>query len=376
MKSALWRRPAVRWVATIQVALLSIAGVFFTGSPAAAAVISPGTVLLAASVSLPPELAPLATGKRIAYATTAINGTATTATGLVLTPKTGKKNLTVVWGHGTTGLADKCTPSTNQDVFWPEARAAIAALLAKGWTVAAPDYPGLGTTSAHPYLIGVSEAKSMIDSVKAARNLDSALSTKYVLDGHSQGGQGALFAGQIAPSYDGALVLRGVAAIAPVSNVDLFAPLIPGTPGQGYLVMGLYGLNAQDPTFNPNSVLAAPAKQRASVLQTGCLNEILAAYEPLTATQLLVGGALPASVVAKLVSYDNPAQTAPSAPMLIVQGTDDEAVPYDITAGALVPELQAYNQPVTFLPVAGASHDDAVFETVGTVANWIAGRFA
>jgi pimeloyl-ACP methyl ester carboxylesterase len=376
MKSALWRRPAVRWVATIQVALLSIAGVFFTGSPAAAAVISPGTVLLAASVSLPPELAPLATGKRIAYATTAINGTATTATGLVLTPKTGKKNLTVVWGHGTTGLADKCTPSTNQDVFWPEARAAIAALLAKGWTVAAPDYPGLGTTSAHPYLIGVSEAKSMIDSVKAARNLDSALSTKYVLDGHSQGGQGALFAGQIAPSYDGALVLRGVAAIAPVSNVDLFAPLIPGTPGQGYLVMGLYGLNAQDPTFNPNSVLAAPAKQRTSVLQTGCLNEILAAYQSLTANELLVGGALPASVVAKLVSFDNPAQTAPSAPMLIVQGTDDEAVPYDITAGALVPELQAYNQPVTFLPVAGASHDDAVIETADTVATWIAGRFA
>jgi pimeloyl-ACP methyl ester carboxylesterase len=375
MKSALWRRPVIRWTAAIQVALLGVAGILFAAAPAAAAPAS-GTVLIATSATLPSELSSLATGKRITYATTAVNGTATAATGLVLTPKTGKKNQTVVWGHGTTGLADKCAPSTNQDVFWPEARAAIAALLAKGWTVAAPDYPGLGTPTAHPYLIGASEGRSMIDSVKAARNLDPALTTKYVLDGHSQGGQGALFAGQIAPAYDGALVLRGVAAIAPVSNVDMLAPLIPGTPGQGYLVMGLYGLNAQDPTFNPNTVLAAPAKQRTSVLQSGCLNEILAAYASLTADQLLVGGALPQPVVTQLVSYDNPAQSAPSAPILIVQGTEDEAVPYDITAGALIPELQAYNQPVQFVPVDGADHDASVFATVDVVANWIAARFA
>jgi pimeloyl-ACP methyl ester carboxylesterase len=321
-------------------------------------------------------LSPLATAKRITYATTTVAGAATTATGLVMTPKTGKKYRTVVWGHGTTGLADKCTPSTSPDVFWPEARAAIAALLGKGWTVAAPDFPGLGTPSAHPYLIGASEARSMIDSAKAARNLDNSLSTQYVLDGHSQGGQGALFANQLAPSYDGSLVLRGVVAIAPVSNVDMLAPLIPGTPGQGYLVMGLYGLNAQESSFSPNTVLAAPAKQKTSVLQTGCLTEILAAYSTLTADELLVGGALPDSVVAKLVHYDNPAQSAPSAPMLIVQGTADEAVPYDITAGPLLQELLAYGtQPVEFLTVDGANHDQTVVDTVGTVATWIAGRF-
>jgi pimeloyl-ACP methyl ester carboxylesterase len=375
MKSALWRRSAVRWVAAIQVALLGIAGMTFSVAPAAAAV-SPGTVLAATPATLPPELSPLATGKFITYATTAVNGSSITATGLVLTPKTGKKYRTVVWGHGTTGLADQCAPSLNQGVFWPEARAAVAGLLGKGWTVAAPDYPGLGTPSAHPYLIGASEARSMIDSAKAARNLDSSLSTQYVVDGHSQGGQGALFAGQMAPSYDGPLVLRGVAAIAPVSNVDLLAPLIPGTPGQGYLVMGLYGLNAQEPSFNPNSVLATPAKQRTSVLQTGCLNEILAAYAPLTAEELLVGGALPQPVVTKLAYYDNPAQSAPSAPILIVQGTADDAVPYNITAGALLDELHAYNQPVDFIPVNGASHDGAVFASVDVVANWIAARFA
>ena len=335
-----------------------------------------GTVLSSSPAVLPPELAPLATGKRIQYLTTDVRGLPIPATGLILTPRTGRTGKTVVWGHGTTGLADRCTPSTSQDVFWPEARAAVAGLLSRGWTVAAPDYPGLGTPQAHPYLVGASEGRSMIDSVRAARNLDPSLSVQYVLTGHSQGGQGALFANQLAPAYDGNLVLRGSAVIAPVSNVDLLAPLIPGTPGQGYLVMGLYGLSAVDPAFNPASVLSPPAKAKTSVLQTGCLYQILDAYAPLTATQLLVGGALPAPVVTELAQYDNPGRSATSAPILVVQGTDDDAVPYDITAGALIPQLRAYPPAVRFVPIQGATHDSAVTLSVGLVDTWIAARFA
>jgi len=377
MHPAFRRQPAVLWVAALQVVLLAFTGILFSGSPAAAAS-APGTVLSSTTATLPVELSPLATGKRISYVTTSVTGASITATGLIMTPKTNKKYKTVVWGHGTTGLADQCTPSLNQNVFWPEARAAIQALLTKGWTVAAPDYPGLGTSAAHPYLIGASEGRSIIDSAKAARNLDSSLSVYYAVDGHSQGGQGALFSGELAPSYDGSLVLRGVVAIAPVSNADLFAPLIPGTPGQGYLVMGLYGLQAVDSSVNAYSLLATPAKQRVSVLQTGCLNEILDAYASLTATQLLVGGALPDAVVTKLAHFDNPGQQPSSAPILLVQGTADDAVPYSITAGPLLDELDAYNpQPsVEFVTVDGATHDGAVFATTDLVANWIAGKFA
>jgi alpha-beta hydrolase superfamily lysophospholipase len=357
------------------VVLLSVCGVLVAPSGPASAAPLPGTVLTSTTATLPPELAPLATAKRIQYLSTDIKGSLIPATGLILTPKTGKTYKVVVWSHGTTGLADQCAPSTNQGVFWPEARTAVAALLNRGWTVAAPDYPGLGTAQPHPYLVGASEARSIIDSVKAGRNLDSTLSTQYVIDGHSQGGQGALFASQIAPYYDGNLVLKGTATIAPVSNVDALAPLIPGQPGQGYMVMGLYGLSAVDPTFNPNTVLATPAKTKTSVLTTGCLEEILASYQNLTATQLLIGGALPDSVVAKLAHYDNPAQTAPTAPILIVQGADDDAVPAFITSGPLLTELQAYSQPVQYIEIAGATHDSAVILSADSVATWIAARF-
>ncbi|GID30975.1 alpha-beta hydrolase superfamily lysophospholipase [Paractinoplanes brasiliensis] len=375
MNPALKRHPVVAFLAATTAILLAISAALLPGKPARAAQLA-GTVLSSATATLPPELAPLANGKRISYLSTDVRSIPITATGLILTPKTGKNNKIVVWGHGTTGLADQCAPSVSQAVFWPEARAAIAELLRRGWTVAAPDYPGLGTALPHPYLVGASAARSMIDSAKAAKNLDATLGTQYAIDGHSQGGQGALFANELAPSYDGNLTLKGVAAIAPVSNADLFAPLIPGTPAQGYLVMALYGLQAVDPTVAPQLILAPPAQARTGVLQSGCLYEILDAYDDLTASELLVGGALPAPVVAKLSKYANPAQKAPSAPILLVQGTADEAVPYVITAGPLLTQLSAYRQPVEFIEIEGATHDGAVFESTVQVANWISGRFS
>jgi pimeloyl-ACP methyl ester carboxylesterase len=360
-------------------ALLTACGVVTAAQPAGAApesaALAPGLVLTNSAAALPPELAALATAKRVQYVTTSITGSTITSTGLILTPKSKKKNKVVAWAHGTTGLADQCAPSTNQAVFWPEARIAVAKLLGKGWTVAATDYPGIGTPLPHPYLIGASEGRAIIDSVKAARNLDSALSTQYAIDGHSEGGQGALFASQMAPAYDGNLVLKGTSSIAPVSYADQIVPYIPGSPEQGYLVMALFGLATVDSSVQPLNILAAPAKLRLGVLNTGCLNEILAAYQNLTAEQLVVNGTVPDAVLAKFAQYDNPGQTAPSAPILVVQGTEDTAVPFDITAGLLIPKLEEYNQPVQFEVIQGATHDTSVILSADLVADWIAARF-
>lgn len=380
MNSALRRN----WTAAVQLLAIGLAATVAaaSGTPAQAAGARlryddiPGVVLSSSTTSLPPELSSLATAKKISYVTTTVTGTPAISTGLVLTPVTGKNNKIVAWGHGSTGLADQCAPSADQQYFWPEARAAVAELLSRGWTVAATDYPGLGSTGSHPYLVGASAGRAIIDSVKAARHLDAALGTDYAVDGHSQGGQGGLFANQLAPAYDGELTLRGTAAIAPVSNLDQIAPLIPGTPGQGYLVMALYGIQAVEPTFVPNAYLAAPAQTKTSSVSTGCLYEILGTYADLAPAELVPNGEVSPTVLAKLAQYGNPATTATSAPVLVVQGTADDSVPYDITAGLLVPELGAYSQPVDFVTIDGAGHDQAVFDSTETVADWIAARFA
>ena len=367
------REVAGRWAAVFVTALLTATGVFCGAGPAAAASPTPGAVLSSTTTTLPPELVPLGTGKKITYASTNAAGGAITVSGLVITPKGTKRNQVVAWAHGTTGVAPQCAPSINMNVFWPEARAAVAALLTKGFTVAASDYPGLGTPQPHQYLIGASEARAIIDSVKAARNLDSSLKAQYSLDGHSQGGQGSLWAGQIAPSYDGNLVLKAVSAIAPVSNEETLATYIPASPGQGYLPMALSGLSAAKNTTQPFTVLQPPAQQKLPVLATGCLNEIIAAYAPLTSGQMVAGNIVPSSILNDLKKYGNPAQSAQSSPILITQGSADESVPQFIT-DLLIPQLKHYDSRVEYRVLTGATHDSAVTLSATDVANWIAGK--
>ena len=90
--------------------------------------------------------------------------------------------------------------------------------------------------------------------------------------------------------------------------------------------------------------------------------------------ELVEGGQVPAAVVAKMASYENPAQTAPSAPVLLVHGTEDEAVPY-FASEILAGQIAGYGVPVTFQSVVNANHDDAVTQTAVLVADWIATRF-
>ena len=104
----------------------------------------------------------------------------------------------VTWAHGTTGVADRCALSQLPD----RSRAAAVRRRPRagaGYVVAATDYEGLGTEGVHPYLVGQSEGRGVLDAARAARDLRAAGAGKQVLVlGHSQGGQAALFAGELA----------------------------------------------------------------------------------------------------------------------------------------------------------------------------------
>ena len=211
----------------------------------------PGTIVSAEPMALAANLDAVATGKRITYTSTDPSGNTIVVSGAVLTPRpqireSHRENATgvVAWAHGTMGLADDCAPSRTDHLDLPgfdDYSATVAGYLNEGWTVTATDYPGLGTPGLHPYIVGNSEGRSVIDSVRAARRLDSTLSDKWVVSGHSQGGQAAVFANELAATYGKGLHLRGTIAMAPASNLDLITPALAGTPLQGYLVMAIYG---------------------------------------------------------------------------------------------------------------------------------------
>ena len=124
----------------------------------------------------------------------------------------------VAWAHPTTGVVERCAPSRARIRF--QMISGLRTLLQHGYVVVATDYPGLGTDEPHPYLVGDSEARAVIDSVRAVRAIPGVLaSRRYFVWGHSQGGQAALFTGMISRSYAPELTLLGVAAAAPATDL-------------------------------------------------------------------------------------------------------------------------------------------------------------
>ena len=103
----------------------------------------------------------------------------------------------------------------------------LNAWLRAGYAVMRTDYQGLGTPGKHPYLIGAAEGRSVLDIVTAARQLDPKIAKRYLISGHSQGGQAALFAAGLASSWQPKLRLRGTVAFAPASHILEQVSLLP-----------------------------------------------------------------------------------------------------------------------------------------------------
>src|SRR3546814_14697442 len=96
----------------------------------------------------------------------------------------------IAWTHGTWGVAEKCAPSISPDFF--TATPMVEAMIARGYVVVAPDYPGLGGAMPHPYLVGGATAHSVPDAVRAASGISAAAAgPRFAVWGESQGGPAA-----------------------------------------------------------------------------------------------------------------------------------------------------------------------------------------
>lgn len=160
---------------------------------------------------------------RILYTTTHSDGSPAVSSGTILAPAdrgdTPMPLLTV--SHGTTGVVDGCSPSLSAAPFADGAGTAMAEMVTDhGWVAVISDYVGLGTGGVHPYLIGEAEARNVLDASLAAREFDElSISSDTVVWGHSQGGQGSLWTGQIANTYAPDLTVLGIAAFAPAADL-------------------------------------------------------------------------------------------------------------------------------------------------------------
>src|ERR1035437_5974048 len=178
---------------------LSLEAFYTSPDPLPAA--APGSIVRSEPIPHAVGLPAQATAYRVLYHSESTTGADIAVSGTVVIPArpppvTGYP--IVAWAHGTTGLADACAPSKQGVNTIPY----LSEFIDEGMIVAATDYQGLGTLGIHPYLVGQSEGQAVLDAARAARNLAGSIaSDSVIIFGHSQGGQAALFAGQISHLY-------------------------------------------------------------------------------------------------------------------------------------------------------------------------------
>jgi dipeptidyl aminopeptidase/acylaminoacyl peptidase len=316
---------------------------------------------------------------RVMYMSESVSNTPVVVTGLIIVPDTPAPAggyPVVSWGHGTNGMADQCAPSLDPLTAVPMTND----LLDQGWEVTASDYQGEGTPGILPYIVGVSAARNTIDIVRAARNFPAAhASADYVVWGHSEGGQTAMFALHIGTSYAPELHLKGVVAGAPPSQFSLIYTFLKTSPYRYYLFMAAGGYEAAyGAKAAPLSEVLTPlGRSLLPVLNKGCSDYVANATNKYALAQITKGDPFKIPAWQKLLKANDPGNfsTASSVPLLIIQGGADEQIPVASTE-LLAQHLCGVGQDLERWIYPGQSHAGVITPSFPDMVHWIKDRFA
>ena len=317
---------------------------------------------------------------RFLYRSTGLKGEAIPVSGAIFIPSgpppAGGRNI-IAWAHPTFGVAPECAPSLYPDragLIWN-----LSDMLSQGYIVVATDYPGLGTDGVHPYLIGESAGRAVLDFVRAARHLSkNTASNRFAVWGHSEGGHAALFTGELAARYAPELMLVGVAAAAPATYlVDLFED--DAATEQDLIAMALLswtGLeNISPATIVEPAVMPAFTQTARDCLTSVAQFEALEKSEkPLQTERFLKIDPTKTEPWKGIMVRNSPGQAPAGAPVFIAQGSADTTVDPQVTK-RFAKALCAQGVRVSFVELPGVSHVFAARDAAPTAIRWMNDRF-
>ena len=328
------------------------------------------------AASLAPAIsAALGRGVRVMYRSQATSGAAIAATGLVLVPKGSAPAdgwPVVVWAHGTVGVSGACAPSKTANLFFDDYGAFAGHWLARGHLVVAIDYQGLGIAGQlHPYVEMASEANTATDGVRAARALGIGAWNRWVVIGHSQGGQAALGTGELAPARAPELDLRGVVSIAPGTSMLAAVGHIERV-GEYYDLLGFVATSIKlgDPSFDYGELLGPDLIGEIGRMQSTC--------SPIPFARLAhpVNPAYARSPAVQAFARRNqPGHARSAAPILLVTGAKDALI-VQASVDRRARDLKAVGDSVTYRVHANDDHNTIVESATPEIDRWVTERFA
>lgn len=348
-------------------------------APLQAGKMRPGQLLSYDRMALPGNYR--AKAWRITYATRDVFLRPTLSTGIVVlpdkAPKIPMERRLVAWAHPTTGIARKCAPSLRSSPL--KAIAGLNDLVAAGLVVSATDYPGLGTEGPMGYLVGPGQAYAAIDSVRAARQIPGVGGgLDYALFGFSQGGHAALFASQLSARYAPELKLKGVAAVAPPT--DLGALLRANLDSVAGRILAAFTLGSWSVKYSASLDGLVDPRARRIIGEVGrsCVDDLGGQLDALSAQRDLE----------KHFFRADPARTAPwsglltsnslftldgTVPALIMQGSADDIVKPKVTERFVKQSCRA-GAVIEYVTIRGKGHTGAITAGASQAVNWISAR--
>jgi Secretory lipase len=349
----------------------------FYGIPSPLAEGTPGEIIRTERVAAPRG----AVAWRVLYHSRSVQGDDIAVSGLVVAPdKTPPPGgfPVIAYAHGTTGIADRCAPSKEAVPLGSEKAPVVSLPLPSFWTsgyvVAATDYEGLGTPGRHPYLVGVSEGRGVLDSVRAARAIaDAHASGPPLALGISQGGHAALFAAELAASYAPDVRLAGVVALAPASELVDAVGVAAADPSLGGFAVAVgAGLAAAYPEARLEDVFTPAALAKLDVVDRVCMQDVFTAYrEPIEDIVRL--DALTQAPWPRLLEENSPGRTAVGMPVFVGQGTADTIVAPKLT-DALVARMCGLGDSVSYRRYADTGHGAVMESARDDVTTWLTAR--
>jgi hypothetical protein len=267
-----------------------------------------------------------ATSYKIMYLSESVAGDPIAVTGLASVPTAeapadGRPIVTIA--HGTTGIADQCSPSvTDQNAEMSLVENAVS----QTYLVAATDYEGLGTPGRHPYLVGESEGRSTIDAALAAGELpDADPGTKLGIVGYSQGGHGALWANQLAAEWAPDLDVVGTFSGAPASEIGVI--LAAANRVKGFAIMVIAGINASYPDAKLDQILTPEGQEVLKSVDEGCVGDVFKAAAAAKGDLFVADGGQTAPWSDLGTEQDAGTEKTNDAPILLIHSNQDQTVP-------------------------------------------------
>jgi acetyl esterase/lipase len=320
---------------------------------------------------------------RVLYRSEGLQGEPIAVSGVVIIPSgptPAKGRPIVAWAHPTTGIVPKCAPSLARVFF--QSIQGLNEMLQRGYVVTATDYPGLGTVGPHPYLVGMSEGRAVLDSVRVARSMPGAGGgMAFAVWGHSQGGQAALYTGILAHSYAPELQLVGVAAAAPATELGtLLADDMDTTGGKNITAMTLWSWSRVYGAPISN-VVTPQAIPEVNQLANECIERFFDVIErrgpsrKLNQSYLTVNNLSAVEPWSRLLESNTPGTLPPAIPVFLAQGMKDTLVRPAVTEQYMQSLCKA-GSSVLWHAVPGSGHLFVARDSAGAAIAWVAARFA